>query len=176
ESQGIMVKEAKNENPVAIMTVTQNCLIMFDTRSFPIEIGKNTTTITKVIAMTVNPISAAPSYAARTLFLPISMCLWMFSRTTMASSTNIPTTRERATKLIRFRVYPIKYIPIKVAISDEGIATITISAFLKLCKNNIITAATRKIAKNRSKITWLAAVRVNSLLSLAMVKLTFSAA
>src|SRR5690606_22135782 len=61
ESQGTMVKEATKENPVAIITVTQNCLMMLDTRSFPKEIGRNTTMITKVMATTVNPISAAPS-------------------------------------------------------------------------------------------------------------------
>src|SRR5690606_7875396 len=57
ESQGTIVKEARKENPVAIITVTQSCFIIFDTTSLPKEIGRNTTMITKVIATTVNPIS-----------------------------------------------------------------------------------------------------------------------
>src|SRR5690606_31866057 len=61
ESQGTMVKDAKSENPVAIITVTANCLMILETKSLLKEIGKNTTMITNVIANTVNPISEAPS-------------------------------------------------------------------------------------------------------------------
>ena len=56
-----MVKDANNEKAVAIITVTANCLMMFETKSSVIEIGRNTTIITKVMATTVNPISVAPS-------------------------------------------------------------------------------------------------------------------
>ncbi len=73
DNQGIMVKEANNDNNVAITTVTQNCAKILATRPVLIAIGKNTTTITKVIATTVKPISAAPSYAALILLFPISM-------------------------------------------------------------------------------------------------------
>ena len=68
-----MVKEANNDNNVAITTVTQNCAKILAARPVLIAIGKNTTTITKVIATTVKPISAAPSYAALILLFPISM-------------------------------------------------------------------------------------------------------
>ncbi|MCY1228164.1 hypothetical protein D9M72_404620 [compost metagenome] len=73
ESQGTIVNDDSKESNVAIITVTQNRVIIFATNPVLIAIGKNTTTITKVIAVTVNPISAVPSKAARTLFLPISM-------------------------------------------------------------------------------------------------------
>ena len=49
-----MVNEASNDNSVAIITVTQNCVMMLETNPVLIAIGKNTTTITKVIAVTVN--------------------------------------------------------------------------------------------------------------------------
>ena len=61
DNQGMMVKEVNKENKVAITTVTQNCAKISDTKPELIAIGKNTTTITKVMAVTVNPISEAPS-------------------------------------------------------------------------------------------------------------------
>src|SRR5690554_5801356 len=108
ESLGTNVKEDKNENAEAIITVTANCLIILATKSPLSVIGRKTTIITKVMATTVNPISEASSYAARTLFFPISMWRWMFSKTTIASSTKIPTTNESAVKLIKLSVKPIK--------------------------------------------------------------------
>jgi hypothetical protein len=64
------VNDASKENKVEIITVTQNCVMIFETNPVLIAIGKNTTTITKVMEVTVPPISAVPSYAARTLFFP----------------------------------------------------------------------------------------------------------
>ena len=60
----------------------------------------------------------------------------------------------------------MRYMPIKAAINEAGIETITINAFLTLCKNNNIIIATRTIAKNKSKITWLADSNVNVVVSL----------
>ena len=61
ESQGTMVKEESKENKVARITVTQNWEIKSETNPVLIAIGRNTTTITRVIAETVNPISIIPS-------------------------------------------------------------------------------------------------------------------
>ena len=72
-SQGTTVNDISNDSIVAMATVIQNSLTIFTTMLFPIEIGTNTTTITKVIAITVSTISLDPSKAARTLFLPISI-------------------------------------------------------------------------------------------------------
>src|SRR5690606_29777237 len=103
-SQGTIVKDTKNDNKVATMTVTQNWRRISDTSPDDIAIGRNTTTITKVIAETVKPISFAPSKEARTLFLPISIWRWIFSITTMASSTRIPTTNDNPKSDIKFNV------------------------------------------------------------------------
>ncbi|MNY27789.1 hypothetical protein D3C86_1617210 [compost metagenome] len=72
-NQGTTVKDTNNDIKVANMTVTQNWRRISDTKPDDSAIGKNTTTITNVIAVTVKPISAAPSYAARILLLPICM-------------------------------------------------------------------------------------------------------
>ena len=60
-NQGTMVKDTNRESIVEIITVTQNCTKISATSPVAIAIGRNTTTITKVIAVTVNPISDAPS-------------------------------------------------------------------------------------------------------------------
>ena len=57
----MIVNEAKSENKVEIITVTQNCVMILETNPELMAIGKNTTTITKVIEVTVPPISAVPS-------------------------------------------------------------------------------------------------------------------
>ena len=61
DNHGIIVNDAKSDNKVEITTVIQNCVMMFETSPELIAIGKNTTTITKVIEVTVPPISAVPS-------------------------------------------------------------------------------------------------------------------
>jgi hypothetical protein len=40
-------KDASKENKVEIITVTQNCVMIFETNPVLIAIGKNTTTITR---------------------------------------------------------------------------------------------------------------------------------
>ena len=63
----------------------------------------------------------------------------------------------------------------KVAIKEVGIATITISAFRKLCRKNNITKATSPTAITKSLITAFAAFNVNTEVSLATVILMFCA-
>src|SRR5690606_34659612 len=60
-NHGTTVNDTNNDNNVDIITVTQNCARILATKPVDIAIGKNTTTITNVIAVTVNPISDAPS-------------------------------------------------------------------------------------------------------------------
>ena len=60
-NHGTTVNDINKDNSVAIITVTQNCLIISETKPVLKAIGRNTTTITSVIAVTVNPISEAPS-------------------------------------------------------------------------------------------------------------------
>ena len=61
DNQGTIVKEANNDSNVAITTVTQNWEMILDTKPVLIAIGKNTTTITNVMEVTVIPISAVAS-------------------------------------------------------------------------------------------------------------------
>jgi hypothetical protein len=57
--QGIIVKEANNNGQNNYSNT--KFVMMFETKPELSAIGKNTTTITKVIEVTVPPISAVPS-------------------------------------------------------------------------------------------------------------------
>jgi len=72
ESQGTRVNDDSSDSKVAITAVTQNCFKISAAKPVLAAIGKNATTITSVIDVTVKPISLVASYAARTRFLPIS--------------------------------------------------------------------------------------------------------
>src|SRR5690606_33079199 len=109
DNQGTTVKDTKRLSPVAITTVIQNSLNMFETSPLVNEMGRNTTMITRVMEVTVVPISDTPSSAARTLFLPIFICRYIFSSTTIASSTKMPTTSDSASSDIRLSVKPRAY-------------------------------------------------------------------
>src|SRR5690606_8474117 len=159
-NHGTNVNDTNRDNNVATTTVTQNWRKISDTNPDDIAIGRNTTIITRVIAVTVNPISFAPSNAARTLFLPISIWRWIFSITTMASSTTIPTTNESPNSVIRFSVYPKRFKAMNVPINDNGIAKLAIPASRKLCRKNSIINTTRTTAIAKSIITWFAALIV----------------
>ncbi|MNS17734.1 hypothetical protein D3C72_494150 [compost metagenome] len=66
------------------------------------DMGTNTTTMVMVVATTARPISAVASKAACQGLLPMSMWRWMFSRSTMASSTRMPTTSVKASVVMPF--------------------------------------------------------------------------
>jgi hypothetical protein len=82
-------KRANNENKVEIITVTQNC-VMFETKPELSAIGKNTTTITKVMEL---PFHQFRQFHRRLhgRFYP-SPCVCKYFLDTIASSTRIPTT------------------------------------------------------------------------------------
>ena len=70
--------------------------------------GMNTATWVSVDARIAAQTSSLPSIAARSRDLPISRCLCVFSSTTMAASTIMPTPSASPPKVIVFSVYPPK--------------------------------------------------------------------
>src|SRR3954453_4689631 len=68
--------------------------------------GTKTQTMEKVVAATARPISSVASWEACTWSLPISTWRTMFSRTTMASSINMPMASERPISDMVLRVKP----------------------------------------------------------------------
>lgn len=102
-----------------------NCLKNWPVALCIKAIGKNTTTSQSVIAIAAIPISLRPSSAATSALLPIARKRWIFSNTTMESSTRIPIHSAIPISDIILKVKPARYIRKKVAISEVGIAIIT---------------------------------------------------
>jgi hypothetical protein len=71
-----------------------------------IAVGRNTAIKVKVVAITAMPISSAASVAACTGDLPCARCRVMFSISTIASSTRMPTTIDMLSKVITLIVKP----------------------------------------------------------------------
>ena len=68
-------------------------------------IGRKTAMSERVVASTAGPISRVPAIAASFGSRPSSsMCLKMFSSTTMASSMTMPTASASASRVMLFRV------------------------------------------------------------------------
>ena len=79
-----------------------NCLKMMPTTPDMKAVGRKTAIRVKVVAITARPISSAASIEAWKAGLP--MCMWrsIFSTSTMASSTRMPTTSDSARSVTVF--------------------------------------------------------------------------
>ena len=69
--------------------------------------GRNTQSIVRVEAMTEIPTSDVACTAASLGFSPLSKCVDIFSKTTMASSTTIPIAIDNADIEMIFNVFPV---------------------------------------------------------------------
>ena len=87
------------------------------------EIGANTATSTAVVAMTAKAIRRAPRKPASSGGSPASSRRWMFSSTTMASSTTRPTASTSASRVRMLIEKPSAASAMNDAITDTGIAT-----------------------------------------------------
>ena len=103
-SQGVRVKPTNKLVRVEVITTTENCFSISATNTCKKSIGKKTTTSTSVIDKAEKPISIRPSIAAIRFSFPMSKCLCIFSKTTVASSTNIPIISDMANKVMRLSV------------------------------------------------------------------------
>ena len=92
------------------------------------RIGKNTTKVVKVETTTGTATSRAPMIDAVLRSAPSSLKRKIFSSTTTASSTTIPTARVRPDKDMIFRLKSAKSITMKVVIIETGIEIAIMSA------------------------------------------------
>ena len=104
---------------------------------FIIKIGTNTKTVVNADTITADQTCLAPKYAASFAFLPFSLCLYIFSRTTIAASTTIPTANAIPAKEITFIDLPRAAIATKAATTDIGIDNPIITVARHDLKNNI---------------------------------------
>ena len=97
--------------------------------------GRKTTRVVSVLAMTAATTSRLPFTAADSESWPASRSRLMFSSTTMALSTSIPTPRANPPRVIKLRVNPPKYIKAKVATTEMGMV-VAITAVLGIFRRN----------------------------------------
>ena len=109
-------------------------------------IGAYTAAKVIVIEMTGPTISRAPCSAAWTGALPSSRWRWMFSTTTMASSTTRPIASTMASKVSRLMLKPSASIIVQTPIKDSGIVTTGMMTERSEARNRKITTMTMSTA------------------------------
>ena len=117
------MRATTSEKNTAIAAVQPNC-----TKNLPATppmkaVGRKTAISVKVVAITARPISSAASIAASKGVLPIARWRMMFSISTIASSTRMPTTSDRLSSVTTLTVKPSQCISAKVGMADSGSAT-----------------------------------------------------
>ena len=103
--------------------------------------GTNTAASVSEVAITAVPISSAASIAACIGDLPMRRWRTMFSISTIASSTRMPTTTDSASSVMMLRVKPNRYITAKVGITDSGSATAEIQVARQSRRNSQTTSS-----------------------------------
>ena len=98
------------------------------------------------MAITAKAISRLPLNAACTGDRPASMWRWMFSSTTMASSTTRPMASTMASRVRVLMEKPISAIRAKAPISDTGMVTSGISVARRERRNRKMISTTSTTA------------------------------
>ncbi len=119
---GVSNRATTRENSTATQTVRPNSRKNCPAMPFMKLTGMNTTTMAIVVATTARPMASAPCSAAWNGRMPWATRFSMFSISTMASSTRMPTTRVRASSVTTFSENPNRFMKKKVGISDTGMA------------------------------------------------------
>ena len=111
--------------------------------------GTNTAASVTEVAITAVPISSAASRAASSGFLPMPRWRTMFSISTIASSTRMPTTTLSASKVMMLRLKPKYCITAKVGMIDSGNA-IALTQVARQSRRNQNTTASASSAPSHS--------------------------
>ncbi len=91
-----------------------------------LAIGKNTTRLVSVAAITATATSVVPDNAASFELLPIFRCRKIFAKTTTELATRTPTATVKPIKVIIFNVIPNIFSKKKVDIIEAGIVTLLV--------------------------------------------------
>ncbi len=112
-------------------------------------IGTNTETRVAVVARTAKNTCRVPSTAAARGLAPRARCRWMFSTTTIASSTIMPVASTRASSVRMLIEKPSSQIAATVPMSAMGIAVAGIRVGRTAPMNAKMTATTTATAMDR---------------------------
>src|SRR5215469_18387560 len=120
QSIGASVNETKPETAIEAVTVMANSRNKRPMMLPMSSSGMNTAINEMLIESTVNAISRDPLRAASNGAMPFSICRWMFSTTTMASSTTKPTAMVSAINDMLSRLKLSMYMAAQEPMSASG--------------------------------------------------------
>ena len=152
QSIGVSVRETTPETRIATPMVIANSLKSLPRMPPMNSTGIKTAARETVMETTVKAISLDPFKAASRVVAPFSMCLTMFSRTTMASSTTKPTQRVSAMRDRLFKLKSNRYITQNVPVMERGMAMAGMMVAEARRRKRKITRTTS--ATLRSKVSW----------------------
>ena len=157
-SVGTSVRESRYDASIEMTTpsaraVKRNCAGPSSSTT-----GKKTTQMVNVAASAGTAICCAPSRIATVIGFPRCRLRWMFSTSTVASSTSMPMASARPPMVMRFSVCPKRKRPTSPTRMASGMLVITIRAPRQLPRKNRIINETRMEASAASCSTfWMAA-------------------
>ena len=137
---GVSSRATSSENSTAVAAVQPNSRKNLPATPGMNATGTNTAASVADVAITARPISSAASIAACFGGLPIARCRSMFSTSTIASSTRMPTTTASASSVTMFRLKSNSHITPKVGMIDSGSATAEIHVARQSRRKNHTTS------------------------------------
>ena len=143
---GDSVRATNPEMMTAPASVSANSMNRRSVRPVAKPKGAKTAASVSVMATTAKPISRTPLKAARSGGSPSSIWRWMFSSTTMASSTTSPIASTTASSVSVLMEKPMAYMSAQLPISETGIVTRGITVARSERRNRKMTAITSTIA------------------------------
>ena len=149
DSTGAKVRAISNEVMTATEIVKAKGLKNCPTLPVVKATGKKTATMVKLEAETVKPISSLPLIAACLGESPASIWRAIFSTSTIASSTTIPITKAKASKVIVSKLKSAIAMTIQVANKDNGMLNAVIKVALKFLRKGKITKIAKTIANSK---------------------------
>src|SRR5271155_3902521 len=150
---GTIVRESKYDASMANETASASGTNRQRATPARKNIGTNTMQIDRVETNAGTAICDAPSRMAWTISLPWSMFRLMFSISTVASSTRMPTASASPPRVMMLIVSPSALITMIEVRIDNGMDTAMIKVLRQLPKNTRIMNPVRQAAINPSRIT-----------------------
>src|SRR5580658_8377542 len=145
QSMGASVSETNADTAIEALTVMANSRNRRPMMPPISSSGMKTAISDKLMERTVKPISLEPLSAAFMGVSPFSIWRWMFSTTTMASSTTNPTAMVSAINERLSMLKLSRYIDANEPSSASGTVTAGMNVAQKLRRNNNITSTTSTI-------------------------------
>ena len=115
--------------------------------------GMNTASTHSIASSRGTAVSAFPRRTARATESVLSICVWMFSTSTVASSTRMPTARANPPRVIRLTVCPVRDRATNEATRASGMLSTTTTTLLQSRKNRRTISPVRAAPRAASVAT-----------------------